>query len=327
MLSEKELILSTKEFVAEDRVRSWKHLWFTLLLFIPSYIIILTINSWPLQLITSVFLGLLVVRLFIIYHDYNHKAILQNSIVADLIFKSFGLYILAPVSIWRRSHDYHHQNNSKLYTSSIGSFPIVTKSRYLEFSPKEKFYYLFIRHPLTILFGYIFVFFYGMAVLSFVRNPSKHWDSLVSIILHFGIAALIVTLFSWKILLFAFLIPNLISCALGSYLFYAQHNFPTVTFKDKNGWTYAYAALQSSSFMKFDPFMTWVTANIGYHHIHHLNSRIPFYRLPEAFSSMKELQNPKRTSIKLKDVISCLKLKVWDPEQEKMISLSEIYSR
>ena len=72
----------------------------------------------------------------------------------------WGLFVLAPTSIWKRSHDHHHTHNSKLYTSSIGSYPIVTKEKFKTFTKKERAVYLFIRHPLTIAFGYVFVFFY-----------------------------------------------------------------------------------------------------------------------------------------------------------------------
>jgi omega-6 fatty acid desaturase (delta-12 desaturase) len=76
--------------------------------------------------------------------------------------------------------------------------------------------------------------------------------------------------------------------------------------------------------MKLNSFWNWVTANIGYHHIHHLNSRIPFYRLPEAMAAIPELQEPTITTLNPKDIISCLKLKVWDPEQNRMITLREV---
>jgi omega-6 fatty acid desaturase (delta-12 desaturase) len=110
---------------------------------------------------------------------------------------------------------------------------------------------------------------------------------------------------------------------LGSYLFYAQHNFPGVVFRNNVDWSYTDAALESSSYMAMNPFLEWVTANIGYHHIHHLNSRIPFYRLPEAMAKIPELQTAKVTTLKPSDIIACLRLKLWDPTQNKMVPLPE----
>ena len=130
--------------------------------------------------------------------------------------------------------------------------------------------------------------------------------------------------FGWQTLLLAQTIPHFIGCAIGTYLFYAQHNFPGVSFEEKSGWTYEKAALESSSYMVTGPVMGWFTANIGYHHVHHLNSRIPFYRLPEALRGIPELQRAKTTSLHPGNIYRCLRLKVWDVETQRMISLSEI---
>jgi omega-6 fatty acid desaturase (delta-12 desaturase) len=67
--------------------------------------------------------------------------------------------------------------------------------------------------------------------------------------------------------------------------------------------------------------MAWFTGNIGYHHIHHLNSRIPFYRLPEALKGIPEVQSAKITSLDPREIYRCLRLKVWDVEDQRMIGL------
>jgi acyl-lipid omega-6 desaturase (Delta-12 desaturase) len=97
-----------------------------------------------------------------------------------------------------------------------------------------------------------------------------------------------------------------------------------VSFNDAAGWTYEKAATQSSSFMKTGRIMGWFTANIGYHHIHHLNARIPFYRLPEVLRDIPELQTAKKTSLKPMEILRCLRLKVWDVESQRMVGLAEI---
>ena len=255
-----------------------------------------------------------------------HRAILQRSWLAKFIFTIYGYFILAAPSVWRRSHNYHHKHNSKLYSSSIGSFPVVTKDKFLAASRTEQRIYLFIRHPLTITFGYLFTFIYGMSILSLVRNPRKHWDSAVALLFHIALGTAIYTYFGWVGLLLGFFIPYLISHALGSYLFYAQHNFPDVTFKDKEGWTYISAALESSSYMKMSRLMHWFTGNIGYHHIHHVNEAIPFYRLPEAYAKIPALQNAKTTSLHPAEIRRCFQLKVWAPDENRMIGINEVNS-
>jgi len=324
VLEGKQLILATKPFAQEKRLSSWFHLVTTLLVLGLTFSALYLLDGFWIRLPLSIIAGLTLVRMFILYHDYVHKSILQKSWIAKAWFSVFGLYILAPISIWRRSHDYHHKHNSKLYTSSIGSFPIVTKAKFLAAPKKEQRIYLFIRHPLAIAMGYFVAFIFGMLIRSFMASPKRHWDSLLSLVFHLSIGAAAWTFLGFQTFLMAFFIPSLLASAMGSYLFYAQHNFPGVSFSDKEGWTYISAAMKSSSYMKMNPVMHWFTGNIGYHHIHHINARIPFYRLPEVFGKIEELQNPKITSLSPREIVRCLKLKVWDPEQNKMLTSREL---
>jgi omega-6 fatty acid desaturase (delta-12 desaturase) len=175
-----------------------------------------------------------------------------------------------------------------------------------------------------MFFAYFTTFLYGMCIQSFLSNQRKHWDSLVVVIVHISVAIFLFVHFGWLTYFLTFFLPFFLSHMLGSYLFYAQHNFPGVIFRSNVEWNYVNAALESSSYMAMNPFMQWVTANIGFHHIHHLNSKIPFYRLPEAMKQIPELQQARVTTLKPADIIACLKLKVWAPEQNKMIGFDEL---
>ncbi len=326
MMEKHDLILATTRYAKEDRGKSWRLLIGTTVLFLAAYAgAIINVHIVP-QFICSVLAALLTVRMFIMYHDYLHRTILQHSGFAKALFTIYGLFILSPVSIWKRTHDYHHKHNSKLYTSSIGSYPLVTKKDFLAASKLEQRIYLFTRHPFTIAFGYIFVFLWGMCIRSLINNARKHIDSLVSIVFHFSIGAAIYFFFGLQSFLLGFLLPAMISSALGAYLFYAQHNFPSATFKTKEEWSYVYAALHSSSYMKMNPLMQWFTGNIGFHHIHHVNPKIPFYNLPRAHEEMEEFQQAGATSLSPRDIYECFRIKVWDPEAGRMIGLKEVYA-
>lgn len=320
-LSGKQLILATKVFAKEDRRKSWWYALSTLALLLAAMALAFWAPWWQLKVGAGIAQGLLIVRFFVIYHDYLHHTILQKSALANFIMTAFGLYILAPKSIWKRSHDYHHGHNSKLFSASIGSYPVATKRKFERMSAKERRVYLMTRHPLTILLGYLSMFLFGMCVNSLMSSPKKHWDSLVAILAHGLLIGLVAGFLGWQAWLAGIMIPFFISTGIGAYLFYAQHNFPGVLFQSNEDWAYETAALKSSSYMKTNAFWAWVTANIGYHHIHHLNSRIPFYRLPEAMAKMPELQTPTVTTLSFKDIRACLKLKVWDAERQKMVGL------
>jgi omega-6 fatty acid desaturase (delta-12 desaturase) len=326
MLEGKELILATRKYAQEDRAKSWRMLVSTSVLLMAAYAgAIVNFHIVP-QIACSLLAGLISVRMFIIYHDYMHGAILRQSAIAKAIFTLYGMIILAPASIWKRSHDYHHAHNSKLYTSSIGSFPLTTKDKFLAASKADRWIYLFIRHPLTIAFGYVFVFLWGMCIRTLTKSADKHMDGLLAIIVHYGIGLAIYAFFGVQGFLLGFLFPALLNSAFGAYLFYAQHNFPSATLKEKQDWNYVYAALHSSSYIKMNRLMHWFTGNIGYHHIHHMNSRIPFYSLPRVFDEVEELQHPGTTSLRPSDIYRCLRVKVWDPDVGKMVGLKEIYA-
>jgi len=324
MLCGKDLILATKPFAREIRSKSWLYTLTTLGCVILALAGTVFIPWLPVRVLISVMAGLLLVRMFVIYHDHQHHTILAKSKAADILMAAFGIYMLAPTSIWKRSHDHHHKHNSKLFSASIGSFPIATRQKFQAMSGGERIGYLAIRHPLTIGLGYFTMFLIGMCVASFISSPRKHIDSLIALVLHITASVLIFVYLGWLTWLLFFFVPFLIAFALGSYLFYAQHNFPGVTFCCNKDWAYDKAALESSSYMVMNPVMHWFTGNIGYHHIHHLNAKIPFYRLPEVMNHFPELQKAKTTSLHPKEVFACLRLKVWDQEKGSMISLREL---
>lgn len=324
MRTGQELIKATKPYAHDHPARSWWYVLSTAGLLLATLAGTLWNHSFPLRVLCSVFSGLLILRLFVIYHDQQHHAILPKSFAAEIFMRVFGIFALSASSIWRSSHNHHHNHNSKLRGSHIGSFPIMTKAQYLKTTRAKRFWYLFARHPLTILCGYFFVFLIGMCVNPFVNNPRKHYDCLISLLLHFIIAVLLYQIDGWQAVILVQTIPHFIAYSIGSYLFYAQHNFPTVSFADNAGWTYEKAALDSSSFLRTSRLMAWFTANIGYHHIHHLNSHIPFYRLPEALREMPELQAAKSTSFHPVEMIRCLRLKVWDTDAQRMVGLPRL---
>ncbi len=325
MRTGKELINASKQFCFEDRFRSWIELATTLLL-VGLFFTGTLLDSVPLpvRILSSMICGLLYVRMFVIYHDFQHRAILQNSRLAHWIMIGIGIFMLAPETIWKRSHDYHHNHNSKLTLSGVGSYPTVSKERFLKLTRGERLLYLINRHPLTVAFGYFTLFIYWLNIKSFVQSFKKHFDSLIAIVFHFAVGILMLVYFGFVTFLLAWFCPFLLAFAIGAYLFYCQHNFPGAQFRENQDWAYDQAALTSTSYMVMSPVMQWFTGNIGYHHVHHLNSRIPFYRLKEAMNSMPELKNVPTTSWHPMEVIRCLNLKLWDAENKKMITLRQL---
>ncbi|MBM3848449.1 MAG: fatty acid desaturase [Verrucomicrobia bacterium] len=314
----KDLILATVPFASELPGRSWLAVSSTLVLLVLAWVGALMLPNLGMKLLAGVLLGLLALRMFVIYHDHQHHSILPNSPLAGALMTVFGVWALSPPSIWRSSHNHHHNHNSQLLGSHIGSFPIMTADGYRKSSRYARVRYLAMRHPLTLLFGYVSIFLMGMCLGPFVRQPRRHSDCLISFLVHVAMGVGLHAYGGWTAVLCVQTLPSFLLYGVGSYLFYAQHNFPDVKFRSRGGWTYELAALESSSFLRMSAWMNWFTANIGYHHVHHLNSKIPFYRLPEAMRGIPELQNPRTTTFHPRDILACLRLKVWDTTAEVM---------
>ncbi|MCK6440811.1 MAG: fatty acid desaturase [Planctomycetes bacterium] len=319
-----ELVAATSRFAREIRAKSWWHFGSTFAALIACLVAAALIPWWPVRAAAAIIGGLTMVRAFIIYHDVMHGSILRKSIPALIVMYIYGLLTLSPPSAWRRSHNFHHAAVGKVSGSGIGSFPVMTVAEWKSAGAWQRFIYRVNRHPLTILSAYMTVFFYNNTLKPFVRRPLQNWDAACAVVLHAGVIVGLWLLGGPLLALFAFMIPYALSAVVGAYLFYAQHNYAGVDMLPPEKWSYHKAALRSSSYMKLGPLMNWFTGNIGYHHIHHVNMSIPFYRLKETMSAIPALQRAGDTSLRIRDVISCLSLKLWDEQSGRMISFRDL---
>ncbi len=318
MRTDKEILLATRPFAHDVSWRSWWHLISTIVV-AASLIGIAAYDALGvLRVIFGVLAGLTLVRLFVLFHDHQHGSILAQSRIANGIMASFGLWALNPPSVWKRSHDHHHHNNSKLYGPNVGSYPLMTVEAYERATRWERWRYAATRHPLTIAGGYLSVFLLGMCIAPFLANPRRHADALVSVAFHICYLAWLATGGADDFWL-AGILPFTVGSGLGAYLFFAQHNFPGARIHVGTQWSYVAAALHSSSFVAMSPLMRWFTGNIGYHHVHHLNSKIPFYRLSEAMRAIPETHHPTTVTLGLRDVRNCLRLKLWDADAGRLV--------
>ena len=326
-----ELIKATRVYGQEDAPTTWRLFAVTTLVSVGAFLAALlplgTVHPWlePLRWLASAVLGLTIVRVFIFFHDAMHGAIFRKSKLGDVFMWIHGALVLTPSRVWKDSHNYHHAHTSKLVGSQIGSFPILTKRMYLAATPTQRFLYRFTRHWATICLGYVFMFLIGMCLQPMFKQPKRYAVEVLAVLtVHFGLMAAITYVFGVEAMVLSFLAPAMIACAAGSYLFYAQHTFEGAEIRDRRSWEFTAAALRSSSMIDMSPAMHWFTGLIGYHHVHHLNSMIPFYRLPEAMAGVPELQNPARTSLAWRDIMTCLRLHLWDPEQGKMVGFDAL---
>ncbi|MGF7161587.1 omega-6 fatty acid desaturase (delta-12 desaturase) [Rhodoligotrophos appendicifer] len=282
---------------------------------------------WTSLLLTVPAAGFLV-RLFMIQHDCGHGAFFRHRRANDWTGRIIGVLTMTPYDFWRHSHAVHHSTCGNLDQRGIGDVDTLTLVEYLERSRWGRLKYRLYRHPL-ILFGfgpaYLFILHHRLP-FGFMRKGLQPWVSTQATNAAMGIiaAALI-----WFIGIEAFLLVHLpimlLASSAGVWLFFVQHQFEDTFWSESNGWTFHEAALHGSSHYDLPPVLRWFTANIGVHHVHHLSSRIPFYRLPSVLREHPELGEIGRLS--LLESLRCVRLVLWDENHRKLISFREAKQR
>lgn len=265
-----------------------------------------------------------VLRLFMIQHDCGHGSFLGDRAWNDRLGRVIGVVTLTPYRVWRQSHATHHATTGNLARRGTGDIPTLTVREYRALSALGRLRYRLVRHPLVLFAIAPFYVF-------FLRNrlPAKlsgaHWRDWASALgTDAAILGLLVALYltgGKDVLLFTYLPMMLLAASAGMWLFFVQHQFEDTTWDHDDGWAVQDAAFHGSSHYDLPPVLRWITANIGIHHVHHLASRIPFYRLPEVLRDHGELADVGRITIG--QSLSCARLALWDETRRRLVSFGE----
>lgn len=321
---DRDLISRTRPFAVQDMRRSWLHVGSTLAALVAAIILAAAAPWWPLRVLGGLVEALVLIRTFILFHDHMHGSLLGGSRPARGLFRVLGVLMLTPPRVWNDAHNYHHANTARLAALASGTFTTWTTEQWRAASRTERLAYIAERHPLTLLFAYPLAFLGAQCIAPFLRNPRRYWSAGLAVLVHVTLSLAVLHFAGLGVYLTAMAGPLFVAYALGAYLFFAQHNFPDVALSTEEAWTHAQAALDASSYLKCGPLMAWFTGNIGYHHVHHLNPRIPFYRLPEAMAAIPELQRPRVTTLHPRDVLACLRQNLWDASARRMVRYGDV---
>jgi len=279
---------------------------------------------WATLLLALPAAGLLV-RAFIIQHDCGHGSFFASRPTNDFVGRCMSVLTFAPYGLWRREHAQHHATSGNLDRRGAGDIDTFTVSEYLALPPLQKLRYRLYRNSL-FLFGIgVPTYFVILQRLPWVHAlaPSQTWRSVLG--LNVGLIAFYAPLFyffGWSNVLWVGLPILHIASAAGGWLFFIQHQFEETTWDKAEGWDFQVAALLGSSYYKLPRVLNWFTGNIGLHHIHHLNSMIPNYRLMACLDASPELQEINQLS--LRDSIRCARLKLWDEAERRLIRFDEL---
>jgi len=263
-------------------------------------------------------------RLFMIQHDCGHGSFFKSRRARDTVGFIIGVLTLTPYEYWRKTHAYHHAHSGDLDLRGFGDIDTITVEEYYAKSRWDRFAYRVYRNPL-ILFG-IGAVFHFLVVHRYPWTTPRKWKQAWKSVWMTNLAlAGIVILMSLTIGLKSFLLVHgpvvLFTCSAGVWLFYVQHQFEDTYWHRSRDWDYYDAALEGSSYLALPRPLQWITANIGIHHVHHLNARIPNYRLQEAMEAIPELQHP--TRITMGESLRMIRLALWDEVEERLVGFRE----
>jgi omega-6 fatty acid desaturase (delta-12 desaturase) len=280
---------------------------------------------WWLSLLLAVPAAGFLVRLFMIQHDCGHGAFFRHKLANDWIGRVLGVLTFTPYDFWRKTHSVHHATSGNLERRGMGDIDTLTVSEYLALSRWGRLRYRLYRHP-AVMFGigpaYLFIVQHRVP-LGLMRAGLLPWLSTQGT--NAAIAAVAGVLI-WLIGPVAFLLVHLpvilLAATMGVWLFYVQHQFEDTQWAHNETWDLHEAALHGSSYYALPGVLSWFTANIGIHHVHHLCSKIPYYRLPRVLREHPELGTISRLTFW--DSIKCVRLVLWDESAKKLISFREM---
>jgi acyl-lipid omega-6 desaturase (Delta-12 desaturase) len=280
-------------------------------------------TSWWLTVPLAIVAGAFLVRIFIIFHDCGHGSFFKSRTANDVVGFIAGVLTFTPYYHWRWEHAIHHASAGHLDKRGTGDIWTMTVQEYLESSRWKRFAYRLARNPI-VLFVIAPLFLFAIRQRFPSPKASKRerhsvwWMNLAIL----GVAAVLSAIFGMVPYLVIQLTAMAVAGSAGVWLFYVQHQFEGVYWERADEWDYTAAALQGSSFYKLPKILQWFSGNIGFHHIHHLSSRIPNYNLERCHRAHPLFQTVK--PITLFSSLKSFTFRLWDEQRRKLVGFRHL---
>jgi acyl-lipid omega-6 desaturase (Delta-12 desaturase) len=325
-LEPRKLIAALKPFSMPHTGRSIWELAATLAPFFAVIVVMLVAvdRGYAAALLLSPLAGLLLLRTFIIQHDCGHGAFFRKRTGNDWTGRALGVLTFTPYDCWSRSHTLHHANTGNLDARGFGDVDTLTVEEFRALSRVKRLFYRVYRHP-VVLFGigpaYLFLVRHRLPI-GLMTAGSRYWVSAIATNLATAvILGGLIALFGVATTALVVIPTLLIAASVGVWLFYIQHQFEDAHWDKRADWSFHEAALRGSSYLELAQPLRWFTGNIGIHHVHHLVSRIPFYRLPDVLRAFPELRELNRFTVS--QTLRPVMLALWDEEKRKLVTFRE----
>ncbi|WP_227936752.1 fatty acid desaturase [Alkalihalobacillus deserti] len=263
------------------------------------------------------------VRTFIIFHDCTHYSFFKSRKANEVVGMITGLFTFCSFEQWKRSHTTHHASNGNLEKRGVGDVWTMTLQEYADATWLKRFFYRTYRNPIVMfLIGPLYLFLIDYRFNTKDASKKERMNVWLTNIILVAIVLLLGFTLGWKAYIYVQLPIFYIATFSGVWLFYVQHQFEDGYFEHNDNWNFVEAALKGSSFYKLPKVLQWFSGNIGFHHVHHLNSRVPNYHLEKAHESDPELQNV--PTLTLLTSLKSLTFKLWDDQSKRFIGNRDI---
>jgi omega-6 fatty acid desaturase (delta-12 desaturase) len=262
------------------------------------------------------------VRVFVVFHDCAHGSLLPSKRANAVVGSVLGLFVLSPFRRWRHDHAVHHATSGDLDRRGVGDVITLTISEYEARTPRGRLTYRLIRNPL-IMFGLgpVIAMVIGPRLVSRGTRRRMRNSVLGTDVALVVVVSGLVWLMGWQAFLIVWAPSALLAGSVGIWLFYVQHQFEDAYWQSSDEWSYADAALRGSSYLKLPTVLRFFTGNIGLHHVHHLNARIPNYNLPRAHAASPMFAAVPTLSIW--DGVRSVRLKLWDEQANRLVTFAQ----
>lgn len=262
----------------------------------------------------------LLVRFFVIQHDCGHGSFFGSRAANDALGRLLGVLTLTPYADWRGAHAVHHATSGNLGRRGSGDISTLTVKEYVALPARKRIAYRLYRHPL-VLFGigpsYQFLLRQRLPADLFDAGKRAWISALSTDLAILSVAAILVSAVGIESFLKVHLPIVVLASTIGVWLFYIHHQFENTYWEQQEDWDFHTAATQGSSYYELPRGLRWFTGDIGLHHIHHLSSKIPNYRLRECLEAHSELRDARRLT--MVESWKAVRLSLWDEEQRRLV--------
>jgi omega-6 fatty acid desaturase (delta-12 desaturase) len=262
------------------------------------------------------------VRTFVVFHDCAHGSLLPSKRANRWVGRFAGMLVLSPFERWRHDHAIHHATSGDLERRGVGDIITLTVAEYHARDSRGRLGYRLIRNPVVMFgLGPVIAMVVGPRIATRSQRPRLRNSVLGLDVVLVAVVAGLCWMIGWQAFLLVWAPPALLAGSIGIWLFYVQHQFEDAYWQPADDWDYAEAALRGSSYLKLPKVMQFFTGNIGLHHVHHLNARIPNYNLQRAHDENPIFQQV--PTLTLRDALQTVRLKLWDADRGKLVTFAQ----